>query len=87
MRKTIVWETLIGLSCFLVASSGAIAAQPPANSPTPSMHSMPHSSAHPSQFQQIDQPLTNKILVTLIGLGLMGLELWWFLLSKPKPRS
>jgi plastocyanin domain-containing protein len=37
-----------------------------------------------NQFQRIDQPLGNKVAVTLGGLGLIGLELWWFLLSKPK---
>ncbi len=36
------------------------------------------------QFQPIEQPLRNKIIVTVGGLGLIGLELWWFLLSKPK---
>lgn len=43
---------------------------------------------HPStEFQAIEQPLHNKLLVTLAGLGLIGLELWWFLLSKPKSRQ
>ncbi|BAY20904.1 hypothetical protein NIES2100_06480 [Calothrix sp. NIES-2100] len=37
-----------------------------------------------NQFQHIDQPLGNKLAVTLGGLGLISLELWWFLLSKPK---
>jgi plastocyanin domain-containing protein len=36
------------------------------------------------EFQRIEQPLSNKILVTVGGLSLIGLELWWFLLSKPK---
>lgn len=48
-----------------------------------------HSSAtvQTSQFQRIDQPLGNKIAVTLGGLGLIGLQLWWFLLSKPKSQK
>jgi plastocyanin domain-containing protein len=29
----------------------------------------------------------NKVAVTVGGLGLIGLELWWFLLSKPKSRQ
>ncbi|GAA6618093.1 hypothetical protein NUACC26_039040 [Scytonema sp. NUACC26] len=37
-----------------------------------------------NQFQRIEQPLASKIAVTLGGLGLIGLQLWWFLLSKPK---
>jgi plastocyanin domain-containing protein len=39
------------------------------------------------QFRRIEQPLANKVAVTLGGLGLIGLELWWFLLSKPKSRQ
>jgi plastocyanin domain-containing protein len=48
-----------------------------------------HSSAtvQTNQFQRIDQPLKNKVAVTLGGLGLIGLELWWFLLSKPKSQK
>ncbi|MEG3437284.1 cupredoxin domain-containing protein [Pannus brasiliensis CCIBt3594] len=48
--------------------------------------------AHPSGegftggFQRVEQPIANKIAVTLGGLGLIGLELGWFLWSKPKSR-
>jgi plastocyanin domain-containing protein len=41
----------------------------------------------PGQFRRLEQPLENKVAVTLGGLGLIGLELWWFLLSKPKSRQ
>jgi plastocyanin domain-containing protein len=46
----------------------------------------PHETHQPqtTQFQPIEQPLVNKVAVTATGLGLIGLELWWFLLSKPK---
>ena len=43
--------------------------------------------AEPGEFQRIDQPLWLKGAVTTGGLGLMGLELWWFLVSKPKSRK
>lgn len=36
------------------------------------------------QFRQIEQPLSLKIGVTIGGLALIGLELWWFLFSKTK---
>ncbi|MEB3312965.1 MAG: hypothetical protein VKL98_02355 [Cyanobacteriota bacterium] len=36
------------------------------------------------QFQRLEQPLWSKVAVTSAGLGLIGLELWWFLLSKPR---
>lgn len=44
-------------------------------------------SAQAGQFHRIEQPIANKAIVTLGGLGLVGLELWWFLLSKPKSRK
>ncbi|MBE9169754.1 cupredoxin domain-containing protein [Pleurocapsales cyanobacterium LEGE 06147] len=39
------------------------------------------------QFRRIEQPLENRVIVTLGGLGLISLELWWFLFSKPKSRQ
>jgi plastocyanin domain-containing protein len=35
-------------------------------------------------FQRIEQPLANRAIVTIGGIGLIGLELWWF--SKPHSR-
>ncbi|MBY5280543.1 cupredoxin domain-containing protein (plasmid) [Aphanizomenon flos-aquae CCAP 1446/1C] len=48
-----------------------------------------HSSAtvQTNQFQRIEQPLGNKVAVTFGGLGIIGLQLWWFLLSKPKSQK
>ena len=53
---------------------------------------MPHEThmsetSQTSEFQRIEQPLWIKAAVTASGLGLIGLEIWWFLLSKPKSRS
>jgi plastocyanin domain-containing protein len=75
LRKSLFLGTLVGLgfSLGIISSVGAI--------------EMPHnmnSQPAPTEFQRIDQPLINKIVVTLSGIGLIGLELWWFLLSKPK---
>ena len=36
-----------------------------------------------SQFRSIEQPFELKLAVTVGGLALIGLELWWFLLSRP----
>ncbi|MBE9228812.1 cupredoxin domain-containing protein [Phormidium sp. LEGE 05292] len=47
----------------------------------------PTSTTQTNQFRPIEQPLSNKVLVTLAGLGLIGLELWWFLLSKPQSKK
>ena len=82
MKKTIFWGTLAGFGFLLGAISGAIAAEVPGHS----MESMPRSSGS-DQFQRIEQPLSTKVAVTLGGLGLIGLELWWFLFSKPKSRQ
>jgi plastocyanin domain-containing protein len=42
-----------------------------------------HSEPSNNQFRTIPQPLSTKIAVTAGGLTLIGLEIWWFLLSKP----
>jgi plastocyanin domain-containing protein len=34
-------------------------------------------------FARFEQPLAAKIGVTVAGLSLIGLELWWFLYSRP----
>ena len=49
---------------------------------------MPASTAiQTNQFRHIEQPLSLKVGVTVAGLGLIGLEFWWFLLSKTKSQS
>lgn len=47
----------------------------------------PSQTRQTGQFRRIDQPFTNKAIVMLGGLGFISLELWWFLLSKPKSRK
>lgn len=64
-------------------SPAAVAAQMPHDMDT----MQPAQTRQPEQFRRIEQPFANKAIVTLGGLGLIGLELWWFLLSKPKPRK
>jgi plastocyanin domain-containing protein len=76
LKYTTLLSTLAGLSFCLGATSGVIAADMPE-----------HASKTNSQFRSIEQPLSHKAIVTLGGLGLIGLELWWFLLSKSKPRQ
>ncbi|MBD1869206.1 cupredoxin domain-containing protein [Cyanobacteria bacterium FACHB-471] len=51
------------------------------------MPSGEHGATEHGDFQRIEQPLWLKGAVTASGLGLIGLELWWFLLSKPKSRQ
>ena len=75
-NKNKIWGTLAGLGLLLGSTSGAVAATMPASSPEQT-----------SQFRRIEQPLGLKAAVTVGGLALIGLELWWFLLSKPKSQK
>ncbi|WP_416667106.1 cupredoxin domain-containing protein [Egbenema bharatensis] len=68
---------LAGLGLLWGTASGALALTP---------HEMEHHSPT-GQFEQVEQPLGVKIGVTVGGLALIGLELWWFLLSKPKAQQ
>ncbi|WP_413173781.1 hypothetical protein [Anabaena azotica] len=59
------------LACLLLLTSS------PASAEMPNSHSQ-----HNKQLQIIEQPLGVKVAVTTGGLGLIGLELWWFIFSK-----
>jgi plastocyanin domain-containing protein len=39
------------------------------------------------EFRHIEQPLGLKIGITAAGIGLIGLELWWFLFSTTKAQT
>jgi plastocyanin domain-containing protein len=58
-----------------------------------SVAQMSHDQMQPSgteqtnSFRRIDQPLWLKGAVTVGGIGLVGAELWWFLLSKSRSRQ
>lgn len=65
--KSQIWSSIISLSLFFGAS-GSIASE------------MPVTQA--DRFQRIEQPFPLKLAVTLGGLSLIGLELWWFLFSQ-----
>jgi plastocyanin domain-containing protein len=40
-----------------------------------------------AKFQTIEQPLSVTTAVMLGGLALIGIEIWWFLISKPKSQK
>jgi plastocyanin domain-containing protein len=75
-KKATFWGTLVGFGFLLGTLSGAVA-----DTPEHSMDLM-QPSQKVGQFQRIEQPLGNKVAVTVGGLGLIGLELWWFLFSQ-----
>ena len=76
MNQRMIWGTLTGLGIFIFTASAGQAV------PMPEEHS--HST---TQFRRIEQPLGLKAIVTLGGLGLIGLELWWFLFSQPTTKK
>jgi plastocyanin domain-containing protein len=81
LRKATFWSTLAGLGFLLGAISGVIAAET-------NMNNMSEQAApQTSHFQRIDQPIANRIAVTAGGLALIGLDLWWFLFSKPNSQQ
>ncbi len=72
------------LTIGLLLAAGSAIAAPEAS------REMTHPSTPNRTFQRLEQPLEVKLGVTAAGLVLMGLELWWFLGSKPRssaPRS
>jgi plastocyanin domain-containing protein len=79
MKQSTILGSLASLGVLLGITSGAAVAQ------------MDHEGMQPIEqtegFQRIDQPLWVKGAVTAGGLGLIGLEVWWFLLNKPKSRK
>ena len=78
LNKRKIFGTLTGLGLLLGAAGGAVAQMPT---------EMPNHSSPTEEFRRIEQPLGLKIGVTVGGLALIGLELWWFLLSKPKSQQ
>jgi plastocyanin domain-containing protein len=76
-----------------IATLGVVLGSPSGDTVAQEVHQevhegMPHATRQPTgEFQRIDQPLWVKGAVTAGGLGLIGLELWWFLFSKPKARK
>ncbi|HEY9846504.1 MAG TPA: cupredoxin domain-containing protein [Candidatus Caenarcaniphilales bacterium] len=78
--KRKILGSLAGLGFLLSVVSSAALAQMPAAMPA-------SESEQTSQFRRIEQPLSLKVGVTLGGLALIGVELWWFLLSKTKAQQ
>ncbi|MGB3639826.1 MAG: hypothetical protein WBA39_19955 [Rivularia sp. (in: cyanobacteria)] len=76
LNKNNILNGIAGVGFFLLVASGTASAQKPVE--------MPVSEQENVQFRQIEQPLGLKAVVTLGGVGLIGLELWWFLFSKSK---
>ena len=73
LNQKLIWGNVAGIGLLLSVTSVVKASE-----------------THPketAQFQHIEQPLAAKAGVTLGGLGLIGLELWWFIFTKTKSRQ
>lgn len=75
MRKAAI-STLATIGLVLEIASSSAAAQ--------MHHQVPEKT---TQFHRIEQPLWVKGAVAVGGLALIGAELWWFLLTKPKSQK
>jgi plastocyanin domain-containing protein len=69
LNKKLLWASLT--ACGLILSTARVSVAMPTHSPE-----------HTQEFRSIEQPLELKVGVTIGGLALIGLELWWFLFSK-----
>lgn len=78
-KKTTFLGILIGAEFFLSTVYGTTAIEIIESN----LNSHDKISSQTIQFKQIKQPLSDQIIVTIGGLGLIGLDLWWFLFSKP----
>ena len=76
--KQLVLITLIGLGLLAGLTSHALASANP---------HLSNISAQNTIVQTIQQPFWTKAVVTSVGIGLIGLEFWWFLWSKPQSRQ
>lgn len=70
-----IWGRAISLGLWLATAQVTVAENPPSEP------------AGRVRFQKIEQPWPLKVGVTLGGIGLIGLELWWFLGSKTKAQA
>ena len=75
LSKKTLWGSLASL-VLLTSTSGGALAEMPASPPKQT-----------NQFSPLEQPLVLKVSVTIGGLALIGLELWWFILSKSQAQQ
>lgn len=79
IKQSAIFSSIATIGVLLGMASGQAIAQ--------MSHEVMPPTEPTGEFQRIDQPLWVKGAVTVGGLGLIGLELWWFVFSKPKPRQ
>ncbi|BAZ23715.1 hypothetical protein NIES4073_46040 [Kalymmatonema gypsitolerans NIES-4073] len=80
LSKKAIFSSIASLGFFFSVASGEAVAQTTSEILTTEKSQM-------TAFRPIEQPLWVKGAVTSAGLALIGLEIWWFLLSKPKSQK
>lgn len=80
LNRKIIIGSIVSLGLLFGVATNRTVAQMPSETQN-------SETSQTGEFQRIEQPLWLKAAVTASGLGLIGLETWWFLLSKPKSRN
>ncbi|MBD2519576.1 cupredoxin domain-containing protein [Nostoc sp. FACHB-973] len=87
MLSKVILGSIVSLGLVFSVASDKAVAQMNHEMPATERWLRPPQASQTTQFRRIEQPLWVKGAVTTTGLGLIGLEIWWFLLSKPKSQK
>ncbi len=87
MLSKVILGSIASLGLTFSVASGQAVAQMNHEIPATERWLRPPQVSQTVQFHRIEQPFWVKGAVTTVGLGLIGLEIWWFLLSKPKSQK
>ncbi|MBK1986904.1 hypothetical protein A0J48_004990 [Sphaerospermopsis aphanizomenoides BCCUSP55] len=79
MNKKIIFSSLTTYGIMLSLATATAIANP--------NHETSTQKQQTAKLPTIEQTLSTKTAVTAGGLALIGLELWWFLISKPKSKQ
>jgi plastocyanin domain-containing protein len=80
LSKKAILSSIASLGFLFSLASGEAVAQTTSEIPSNEKSQM-------TAFRPIQQPLWVKGAVTSGGLALIALEIWWFVLSKPKSQK
>jgi plastocyanin domain-containing protein len=87
MLSKVILGSIVSLGLVFSVASDKAVAQMNHEMPATERWLRPPQASQTTQFRRIEQPFWVKGAVTTVGLGLIGLEIWWFLLSKPKSQK
>lgn len=82
INKTKIYGNLIGLGFFLAIATNSVVPGV-LGQQNPELKAPAHI-IKTNQFPKLEQPISSKLAVIAVGLGLISTELWWFMFSKAK---